>query len=108
MTIKQNLVTGQGETFTLNMLFKDSLGAPVNLTGHSVDLNVKKAGVGTEVGTYPAEVDANGNINIVVEDEVTDLWPKGKLAYVVKHTTPDGVEKWLLYGALTVLDGVSV
>lgn len=108
MNKKQNLVTGKGETFTLNMLFKDSLGVPVNLTGHSVDLQVTKAGAGTAVGTYPATVDSSGNITIVVEDETTDTWPVGKLAYVVKHTTPDGTEKWLVYGALTVIDGGDV
>jgi hypothetical protein len=108
MTIKQNLVNGRGETFSLNLFFKDSLGVPVDLTGHSVDLIVKKSGVGTDVGTYPASVDADGNIEIVVTDEVTATWPVGKLAYVVNHTTADGTEKWLLYGALTVLTGVDV
>ena len=108
MSIKQNLVTGKGETFTLNLEYKDSTGAPVDLSGHSVDLIVRKAGSGTEVGTYPAEVDAQGNINIKVADEVTDVWPNGKLAYVVNHESPNGDERWLLYGALTVNDGVSV
>lgn len=104
----QNLVSGQGETFTLNLQFKDSAGNPVNLTGHTVDLVVNKAGVGTLVGTYPAAVDAQGNITIKVEDETTAEWPKGKLAYRVIHTTPDGDEKWLLYGALTIKTGVDV
>lgn len=108
MSIKQNLVTGQGETFTLNILFKDSAGNPVNLTGHTVDITVKKSGSGVLVGTYPATVDGLGNIAITVTDEVTDTWPVGKLAYLVKHTAPNGVEKWLVYGALTVINGVNV
>lgn len=108
MTIKQSLITGRGETFTLNMLFKDSLGAPVNLNGHAVEIQVRKAGSGEPVGTYPADVDSTGHITIKVSDEVTDVWPVGKLAYVVNHTTPDGDEKWLMYGPLTVNDGVRV
>lgn len=107
-SIKQNLVTGKGETFTLNLVFKDESGNRVDLTGHGVEMILRKAGVGTNVGTYPAAVDSNGNIEIKVTDEVTDTWPKGKLAYVVSHTTPNGDEKWLLYGALTINDGVTV
>jgi hypothetical protein len=108
MSLKQNLVTGKGETFDLALFFKDALGVPVDLTGHSVDLAISKPGAGTEVGTYPAVVDDSGNISIKVDDETTDLWPKGKLAYIVKHTSPDGDEKWLLYGALTVMSGADV
>lgn len=108
MSIKQNLVSGLGETFELNLEYLDSTGAPVDLSGHFVDLIVRKAGSGTEVGIYPATVDALGNINIKVEDEVTALWPVGKLAYVVNHESPNGDEKWLIYGALTINDGVSV
>lgn len=108
MTIKQNLISGLGETFELNLDYLDSTGAAVDLTGHSVDLLVKKAGSGEIVGTYPATVDALGHINIKVADETTAVWPKGKLAYVVNHSSPNGDEKWLLYGALTINDGVSV
>lgn len=108
MTIKQALVTGQGETFTLNIIFNDSSGNPVDLTGHSVDLILKKARTGVLIGTYPADVDDTGNIAIEVADEITDLWPVGKSAYIVKHTSPDGVEKWLCYGPLTVVDGSDV
>lgn len=108
MTIKQNLVNGKGETFTLNIEFKDSTGAAVDLTGHGVDFVLKKAGTGTVISTTAASVDANGNIRIKVTDEETDTWPVGKSAYVVIHTNPDGDEKWLMYGALTVNSGVDV
>lgn len=108
MTIRQALVTGQGETFTLNIQYTDSNGTPVDLTGHSVDLILKKAGSGTVIGTYAATVDDSGNIAIAVEDEVTDLWPVGKSAYIVRHTSPDGVEKWLCYGPLTVVNAADV
>lgn len=103
MTIRQSLVTGLGETFILNIQYTDADGAAVDLTGHSVDLIVNRAGTETAIGTYPADVDNQGNIAIVVPDETTDLWPVGKSGYIVKHTTPDGTERWLCYGPLTVV-----
>ena len=105
---RQNQTTGKGETFDLNIQYKDSNGNPVDLTGHTVDLFVAKAGSGEAVGTYAGTVDALGNISIIVADEVTDTWPVGKLAYRVHHTAPDGVEKWLVYGALNVISGIDV
>lgn len=106
MSIRQNLVTGLGETFNLNLEYSDENNTPIDLSGHSISLTVRKGTV--VVGTYPAAVDAEGNVEIKVTDEVTDTWPVGKLNYLVIHTTPSGDEKWLLYGALTVMDGVAV
>lgn len=106
MSIKQNLVTGLGETFNLNLEYSDENNTPLDLSGHSIDLIVRKGTV--VVGTYPAAVDAEGNVEIKVTDEVTDTWPVGKLNYLVTHTSPNGDEKWILYGALTVMDGVAV
>lgn len=105
MTIRQNLVTGLGETFDLNLEFQDAAGNAVDLTGHQVDLHVNKSK--TEVGTYNAVVDALGNITLKVADDVTATWPVGKLSYIVKHHSPNGEQKWLMYGALTIVDGVS-
>lgn len=44
MSIKQNLVTGQGETFNLNLEMKNAAGEPVDLTGHSVEQTSGGAG----------------------------------------------------------------
>jgi hypothetical protein len=108
VSIRQNFINGKGETFTLNLIFEDANNNPVDLTGHTVDLVVSKAGSGTAVGTYPGAVSSEGLIAIAVSDEVTETWPVGKLAYKVVHTTPEGVEKWLVYGALTVISGYDV
>lgn len=102
VAIKQNLFVGSGETFDLNITYLDSDQVPVDLTGHSVDLIVNRAGTKDNIGTYPATVDDMGNIAIHVTDEITDEWPVSKLAYIVNHTDPDGNEKWLVIGSLTV------
>lgn len=103
MSIKQNLVVGYDETFDLNIEYQDSDGNPVDLTGHTVDLVLTKAGSKTEIGTYPATVDDSGNIAIHVTDEVVATWPLGKSGYKVVHTDPDGNEGWLVYGGLAVV-----
>ena len=102
MTIKQDLVVGSGETLDINLTYLDSNRSPVDLTGHSVDLLVNRAGTSNNVGTYPATVDSEGNIAVHVTDEVTATWPVGKLGYIVNHTDLSGNEKWLLTGRLTV------
>lgn len=104
---KQNLVTGKGETFDLNITFKDSNNVPVDLTGHEADLVVSKVSNAEVIGTYPATVDNAGNIAISVADEVTALWPVGKTAYRVEHHTPAGDVKWLVFGNLTIMDGTN-
>ena len=106
--MKQNLVTGKGETFTLNIEYKDSNDAPVDLTGHEVDFLYVERHDGVLIQSVPATVDEEGNISIKVTDEETDLWPLGVNAYRVVHTYPNGDEKWLLTGRLTVLSGADV
>jgi hypothetical protein len=108
MSIKQNLVTGSGETFTLDIIYNDVSGTPVDLTGSQARLNVKKAGSGVLVDTYDGVVDADGNIAFNVADEITALWPVGHLAYVAELENPSGDVKWLCYGAFTVISGVDV
>ena len=108
MSKKQNLVNGRGETFTLNLTYKDTNGAAIDLTGHTASLVVEKASIGTAVGTYAGTVDSEGHIDFNVADEVTATWPVGKLAYRVIHQDPAGNKRWLVFGALTVIDGNDV
>lgn len=103
MALKQNFVTGKGETFDLAVTYKDSTGAPVDLTGYSAQLKVMKAGSGDTIGNYAGTVDSTGHINIKVVDETTDTWPVGKSAYVLELAYPNGDEKWLCFGSLTVV-----
>lgn len=102
MAIKQNFVTGQGETFSLNATLKDSAGTPVDLTGHTITLSIREDRTGPSVGEYPATVDDEGNISIKVTDELTEDWPTGNSVYMLIHNSPDGDVKWLAFGTLTV------
>lgn len=106
--MKQNLVSGQGETFALHLDYEDNTGNPVDLAGHTILFRLMKANVGTVITQVNAAVDNVGNVDIKVTDEVTDTWPVGKNAYVVVHVQPNGDERWLLNGALTVVGESSV
>ena len=110
MSVKQNFVTGKGETFDLHIVYKDANGDPIalNTLGHTVDFVVVKSKTGAAVGTYSAEVTDGGGITISVPDETTATWPVGKLAHRVVHTDAAGDKRWLIYGALTVIDGDDV
>lgn len=100
--------TGRGETFTLDVVYRNPDGSPVNLTGHTVSFILKRATSGTAIATAAATVTAGGAISVKVADETTDQWPVGRHAYLLVHTTPSGDEKWLLWGALPVLSGVDL
>jgi hypothetical protein len=100
--------TGKGETFTLDAVYKNPDGTPVSLIGHTVGFVLRKATSGTAIASSAATVTALGVITVTVADEVTDLWPVGRHAYVLVHTPPGGAEKSLMWGALPVFSGVDL
>ncbi|MDN4162938.1 hypothetical protein [Nocardioides abyssi] len=102
MTKKQNYVTGQGETFVLNLILEDAQGNPVDLTGHTITLALKYNDV--LVADYATVVDDAGTITLKVTDEETAVWPVGNCKYVLIHDQPNGDRKYMAYGNLTVAE----
>lgn len=98
MAIQKEIKHDQGTTFHLNIVYKDSDGEPVDLTGHRVTLDV----YGNTTFRYEGVVDTEGNIAFKVEDEVTARWGSGRLNYVVDHHTPNGDRHRMYQGILDI------
>lgn len=103
--ITKSLVSGKGETFTLNVEHQNPDGSPVDLTGYGADFELVKRGTGTSIGTYEGTVDDEGHIAIKVADEETALWPEGQHAYRLVLNYPNGDKRWLMTGRFTVKSG---
>lgn len=105
MAITKNLITGKGETFTLDMQYLDEDNNPVDLTGHAVFFEITNRGTEEGLSSVNGAVDEEGNISIKVYADETVLWTAGVYGYKVVHTNPDLDVKWLLTGRFTVTEG---
>lgn len=105
--MRKDLRCGRGETFTLDLRYRDTAGDGIDLTGDTVELRTFKPVTGEPLETHPAVVDDQGAISVHVADEDTATWPV-KAAYRVVHIDTAGDERWLVWGALTAFSGVDL
>ena len=112
---KYNLSIEAGATFRLKMVWKDATGVPVDLTGCSAKLQVrKKVSDITEIVTITSPdsiiLGAAGAIEIVIRDDVTSTLVDGVYDMEITHPAV-GLERpdvtRLLYGSVTVSKNVT-
>lgn len=103
----------QGATFLLNLVWKDSLGALINLTGYTARMMVRQTHVATTVLmslTSPTDITlggALGTINVKATAAVTALLPARNAVYDLEMVGPDGTVTRLIEGAVTVTPEVT-
>lgn len=105
MTIatKKNLVMDKGATFKQLFRYLGSDNVPVDLTGWTATFKVYKLADEEDLITSAVcTVDADGWITANITDEVSSTLPRGKKAYGLEVTNPEGELFRLLFGQLEV------
>jgi hypothetical protein len=102
-----NFTLDQGSTWTLQIVYKDSNGAPINLTGYTAEMQVRrKFDSDTAVLTLSTSnggitiVGATGTLNLIATDEQAAIDP-GLYVYDLELST-GGVRTRLIQGTVTV------
>ena len=102
-----NFTLDQGSTWTLQVVYKDSNGVAVNLTGYTAEMQVRrKFDSDTPVLTLSTSsggitiVGATGTLNLIATDEQADIDP-GFYVYDLELSI-GGVRTRLIQGQVTV------
>ncbi len=102
-----NFTLDQGSTWTLQIVYKDSNGNPINLTGYTAEMQVRrKFDSDTAVLTLSTSnggitiVGATGTLNLIATDEQAAIDP-GLYVYDLELST-GGVRTRLIQGTVTV------
>jgi hypothetical protein len=110
-----NLRVEQYATFNLNILWTDSSGNPVNLTGYSADLRVVDSDGVTDLLTLsttnpPGGITLGGILGTIVlniPDSITALLPINSFKYDLLLTGGSGSKIRLLQGSMDVSAGIT-
>ena len=102
-----NFTLDQGSTWTLQIVYKDSNGNPINLTGYTAEMQVRrKFDSDTAVLTLSTSnggitiVGATGTLNLIATDEQAAIDPS-LYVYDLELST-GGVRTRLIQGTVTV------
>jgi hypothetical protein len=102
-----NFTLDQGSTWTLQIVYKDSNGTPINLTNYTAEMQVRrKFDSDTPVLTLSTSnggitiVGATGTLNLIATDEQAAIDP-GLYVYDLELST-GGVRTRLIQGTVTV------
>ena len=106
---KRDIYIEQGATFRLNLVWKDSLGVPVNLTGYSARMQVRRAynnpntllSLSTATGTISLGGSA-GTISIDGQALLTEDMSSRVGVYDLELQSADGTVTRLLEGKVTI------
>jgi hypothetical protein len=105
------LIVDQGSTFnTILTLTDDTTNLPINVSGYSINANVKKSYYSvnnTAVFTSTINDAANGNVSISISSDTSSNIKAGRYVYDVKITSPGSVVTRVIEGILTVTPKVS-
>jgi len=108
-TVTVNYEEYAGDTLEMRFTWKDSLGNPFDLTGHTAALKIKVAttdptplltltnGAGITLGS------ATDNLVAVITDAQTTTLGKGKYIYALELTDPSGKVNTLIVGSLVLI-----
>lgn len=107
--VVNNIYIEQGATFQLNLLWKDSAGAPINLTGYTARMQVRhKINDPTALLSLTTENSgialggAAGTINIVATAALTTTLTEKSGVYDLELVASNGVVTRLLQGVVTI------
>lgn len=114
MAVTHNITIEQGATFQLNLLWKDSLNAPINLTGYTARMQVRKKhsdpvkllDFTTENGAITLG-GAAGTIVITGLATLTDDVPAKPCVYDLELVSAGGFVTRLIEGSVTVTPEVT-
>ena len=100
----------RGSTDICSVVWKDSAGALVDLTGYSATFTIRDASdavVGVTGSGITATITANtGTVVFTITDNAAAALPVGVQRYDVWLTSSGGTDYPLLYGAFTVVEEV--
>lgn len=108
MAVEYDFEIEQGATLSKILNWKDKTGWPVDLSGYTAKMQVRKSVTSEEVlltlstANNTIKLSHKGQIEIYMSASATSsiAWTKGK--YDLEITSPDGVVKRLIYGVITV------
>lgn len=102
----KNLVLDKGATFKQVFRYKDSSGEPMDLSDHTAVFRVVNAFSGETIKAVDGDLslinDEVGYITIVISDEETALFKRGKEAYALEIEDSEGAITRLLMGSLEI------
>lgn len=109
-----DILIEQGATFRLNLVYKDSLGVPIDIAGYTARMQVRRdysaptplIDLTTENGGI-ALGGAAGTVSVVATDEMTRALPVKPCVYDLELTAPSGDVTRLIAGAASVTPEVT-
>ena len=109
-----NATIDQGATWSVTVLYKDSAGAPINLTGYTAAMQVRQNYSSAEADltlTSPANgiviTALTGTVVITMSALQTGALDEGYYVYDVELTSSGGLVDRLIQGQLTVAPEVT-
>ena len=108
MAIKANLVLEQGVEFSALIDVTDNSNNPFNLTGYTVDSQMRKNYMSTSAITFVGGHNgALGQINLTLDNTVTNDVEPGRYMYDVEITSAGGGKTRVVEGIVTVTPGIT-
>lgn len=114
MAVTHNITIEQGATFQLNLLWKDSLNAPINLTGYTARMQVRRkhsdAAILLDFTTVNGAITLGGAAGTIVVTglaTLTDDVPAKVCVYDLELVSPSGFVTRLIEGSATVTPEVT-
>ncbi len=121
MASQYNIIIDQKATYADTIIYNDSNGDPVDLTGYEarvaikashdqadgdalVDIDSSSGGTGNTSGIA---LNSSGEIAIVISDIETTALDPGSYVWDLKLTEPSGRSRRLVEGSVTVTPGVT-
>ena len=103
-----NFTLDQGSTWTLQIVYQDPSGTPINLTGYNAQMKVRKKADSSAVvlslatgGQGIVITGAQGKLNLTATDEQTQVIEPGLYVYDLELDN-GGVRTRLIQGMVTV------
>ena len=104
-----NMTVQRRADFSLQLVFKDSTGTVINLTGYTVYAQFWDEGRNIKYGDFAITYTnrANGVIDISLTDVQTATFETNTLSYDVMLEDPNGLREYYLEGVITMSEGYS-
>lgn len=110
---QHDITIEQGATFQMSLVWKDSTAAPINLTGYSARMQVRRKYSSTDYLlnlVSPTNIvlgGALGTIAVTAAATVTDDLPAKPAVYDLELTSPTGVVTRLIEGSVLITPEVT-
>lgn len=106
---KYDITIEQGATFSLVLSWKDSQGNPIDLTGYTAKMDVRRSYSSSDTllslrtnGEGIQIQELNGKINLSASAELTEKLPPVSAVYDLELTSPGGIVTRLLEGRVVI------